>query len=1276
MSNPLENFTNQLIDQTFQKVIHIADDGFLVDGTGSYIDINSKKEFNGVPLNSTGSGFKALFDDGIYKIINMSSSGEFVLTQSFNNFTTSYYLDSASFNSQIYILSSSIYNINLNGFVTTQSFNNFTYSYYQDSNSFDNRLNNITQSVINTSSFVLTQSFNNYTQSINQFTSSYYLDSSSFNNNINQKLDTSSYNIDSASFDSKINQKLDTSSFNNFSQSINQFTQSYYQDSNSFDFRINQKLNNGSFNTFTSSYIIDSQSWNLIDSQKLDTSSYNLFTSSYIIDSASFDSRINFKLNIITFNLFTSSYQIDSQSWNLIDSQKLNTSSFNNFSSSYNIDSASFDSRIKIELSSASFNSFTASYYLDSASFLSLIDGKLDTSSYNIDSTSFDSRINLKLDISTFNLFTSSYSIDSQRWNLIINTLMTTQSFNNFTSSYYLDSASFLSLINGKLNTSSYLLDSQSWNLIDSQKLDTSSYIIDSASFDIRINSKLNTSSYNIDSSSFSSSIYNNSSSIYTISQSIDGRIVTITNTFVTTSSFNTFTQSYIVESSSFLSLINGKLNTASYNIDSSSFDIRINQKLDTSSFNSYTSSMWQVSGSNIYYSAGNVGIKTAAPTAYLHLAAGTAASNSAPLKLTSGILMTTPEIGAIEFNNDDIYAGITTTAMSGAISGTTIYTSVYPPAFSDTYVKATSANAASHPYNATNPTNSLIGSDVTSWWTPNGNSTNQRFHIDLGTGSIIQRIYYENYHFNGTLTDGGVKNFTFWGSNNSSSFAEVSYSIDTNWTQITGLSQTLFDQHVAANTPDPKYITITGNSSSYRYYAFKFADRWATEIWMALRRVELQSGFVSGSVTGSVVYLRKGIILNDGTNLIPNRIPYATTNGRLVDTSSLVYINGQLGINTATPNSVLNVVAKDAIADYHVRFNDASKVGGWSWYNGTGGAGAYIPYLYTQAVGTSDVASMTWNIISNTKAGAYSTGPDAAKFITYANDGASQDTNHPFSYGFYNATQAILQISKVGNLKLITGAIIYPATDSATAIKFNKADATTPILILDSTNKNVIINTSTNANSKFQVYQALTGSFPISEFSSSLGSTVIENDGTIVNIGNATTFNDLVLPFFVAKTGASNVPDWATVIGNLNSYSFKIDDYLTCTSEMLHSWKTGSNLEFHMHWATNGIEAVPKYVTWEMEYSFANHTTGQFSTSTIISGSGLIASGTADRTHIYTSIGTITTTSKDIGAILLIRIRRITAVTGSDPANNPFGLSLGIHYEQDTIGSRLLSSK
>ncbi|MFA5692490.1 MAG: DUF2341 domain-containing protein, partial [Acholeplasmataceae bacterium] len=166
-----------------------------------------------------------------------------------------------------------------------------------------------------------------------------------------------------------------------------------------------------------------------------------------------------------------------------------------------------------------------------------------------------------------------------------------------------------------------------------------------------------------------------------------------------------------------------------------------------------------------------------------------------------------------------------------------------YPTAHSDTYVKATSKFTTYYPYCATDPSKSLTGSAENSAWRSSG-TTNQRFHFDLGSAKIIRGIYYENYHFYGGGGNEGAKNFIMQGSAESSAFAELTYATDTNWTQIGGSMQ--FEQHVASNVADPKYIGIA-NNTAYRYIALKIADNWGGLNYMGLRRIVLltDEGFV-----------------------------------------------------------------------------------------------------------------------------------------------------------------------------------------------------------------------------------------------------------------------------------------------------------------------------------------------------------------------------------------------------------------------------------------------
>ena len=86
-------------------------------------------------------------------------------------------------------------------------------------------------------------------------------------------------------------------------------------------------------------------------------------------------------------------------------------------------------------------------------------------------------------------------------------------------------------------------------------------------------------------------------------------------------------------------------------------------ESADVFSINNYATNFFKISAT------GNVGIITQLPTARLHLPAGTATASTAPLKLTSGSLLSTPETGAFEFLTDRLYFTQTTGATRQALA-------------------------------------------------------------------------------------------------------------------------------------------------------------------------------------------------------------------------------------------------------------------------------------------------------------------------------------------------------------------------------------------------------------------------------------------------------------------------------------------------------------------------------------------------------------------------------------------------------------------------------
>jgi hypothetical protein len=191
-----------------------------------------------------------------------------------------------------------------------------------------------------------------------------------------------------------------------------------------------------------------------------------------------------------------------------------------------------------------------------------------------------------------------------------------------------------------------------------------------------------------------------------------------------------------------------------------------------------------------------------------------------------------------------------------------------------------------------------------------------------------------------------------------------------------------------------------------------------------------------------------------------------------------------------------------------------------------------------------------------------------------------------------------------------------------------------------------------------------------------------IDADGELTMNGTATIFQDVNTGFAGAKVPAVNAPSWTTFIGNINAYTFAVSDYIDVEAmEVPHGWKEGSDIEIHLHWATNGNnDATVRGVKWEIEYTWANNLTAggttAFGSIAAVSAETSIAASEPTLTNKYTSVVTFTPTGGKVGMYIKLRIKRIASVTNTAPASNPFGLAVGLHTQLDTIGSKTISAK
>ncbi len=167
----------------------------------------------------------------------------------------------------------------------------------------------------------------------------------------------------------------------------------------------------------------------------------------------------------------------------------------------------------------------------------------------------------------------------------------------------------------------------------------------------------------------------------------------------------------------------------------------------------------------------------------------------------------------------------------------------------------------------------------------------------------------------------------------------------------------------------------------------------------------------------------------------------------------------------------------------------------------------------------------------------------------------------------------------------------------------------------------------------------------------------------------------DIDFPILIRTTGA-NIPTLTTVNGNLTMPQWSVNDFNVCESqEFIHSWKEGSTVYWHLHMTTNGLEAVDKYVRFELEYGYANANGAWTFPAVFTTPDILIPANTPDKTMLVVSITNFTPAGLKIGAHALARLKRVASV-GAAPAADPWVPMLQMHIQLNTLGSRNIGTK
>lgn len=164
--------------------------------------------------------------------------------------------------------------------------------------------------------------------------------------------------------------------------------------------------------------------------------------------------------------------------------------------------------------------------------------------------------------------------------------------------------------------------------------------------------------------------------------------------------------------------------------------------------------------------------------------------------------------------------------------------------------------------------------------------------------------------------------------------------------------------------------------------------------------------------------------------------------------------------------------------------------------------------------------------------------------------------------------------------------------------------------------------------------------------------------------------YNDIIISASNLRPGAS-APAFAEFVAPVYTMKF-VDgntDMAYGSFEIPHNYREGTDLEVHVHWAPSSTNTGN--CVWKFNAVAAGMEGGAF--TAIAEMTATDAGGGVALGHQYASFGSISGVGHQIGDIIAFELKR---PTGDAFTGDAFLLSIGIHYQCDSIGSKTMSAK
>lgn len=209
-----------------------------------------------------------------------------------------------------------------------------------------------------------------------------------------------------------------------------------------------------------------------------------------------------------------------------------------------------------------------------------------------------------------------------------------------------------------------------------------------------------------------------------------------------------------------------------------------------------------------------------------------------------------------------------------------------------------------------------------------------------------------------------------------------------------------------------------------------------------------------------------------------------------------------------------------------------------------------------------------------------------------------------------------------------------------------------------------ITLNQDVSTTSRFQI----DGSLIVGDYTSG-NYTEIGSDGTLRQYGNATTFEDLVIPLTQTKLGANLLPDFDY---NELAYLFPNNDateILYFVVQMPHKRKYGSKVYPHVHYRQKtNVKPV-----FKLDYKWFNIGASVPSAwKTYVMDASVVAWVDSSTHQLAVGADGVDGSTYGLSSMMLCKLYRQDASVTGDIAAWQFG----IHYETDAFGSHELYTK